>query len=84
VLNDEHLPSVLITGGGAKNGFLLERISAYYPGKCIVPEKNIIDFKEALVFAFLGARYLRNESTNVPSVTGAEMSLCTGVLHLGQ
>jgi anhydro-N-acetylmuramic acid kinase len=84
VLNDEHLPSVLITGGGAKNGFLLERISAHYPGKCIVPEKNIIDFKEALVFAFLGARYLRNESTNVPSVTGAEMSLCTGVLHLGQ
>lgn len=83
VLKEEQLTSVYITGGGAKNQFLLERLAANYAGKCIIPDKNTIDFKEALVFAFLGARYLRNEPTNVSSVTGAKNALCTGVLHLG-
>ncbi len=84
VLKEEQLTSVYITGGGAKNQFLLERLAAHYSGKSIIPDKFTIDFKEALVFAFLGARYLRNEPTNVPSVTGAKMPLRTGVLHLGK
>ena len=84
ILNDEGLSSVYITGGGAKNSFFIERLSHYYKGKCIIPSIQIIDFKEALVFAFLGARYLRNETTNVPSVTGATTALCTGVYHRGR
>ena len=81
VLNEAQLPSVFITGGGAKNTYLVERIASYFKGKCIVPDEKIIDYKEAIVFAFLGARYLRNESTNVPSVTGAKRELSTGVYH---
>jgi anhydro-N-acetylmuramic acid kinase len=83
VLNEENLPSVYITGGGAKNTFFIERLAHHYKGKCVIPRKQIIDFKEAIVFAFLGARYLRGESTNVPSVTGASKALCTGVYHRG-
>ncbi len=81
ILNEEQLASVFITGGGAKNFFFLERLQVHYSGICIVPSKQLIDFKEAIVFAFLGARHLRGESTNVPSVTGASMELCTGVYH---
>lgn len=81
VLNTENLTSVFITGGGTKNTYLLERLRVHFNGTCLIPEKEIIDFKEALVFAFLGARHLRGEPTNVPSVTGANQELCTGVLH---
>jgi anhydro-N-acetylmuramic acid kinase len=83
ILNEESLTSVYITGGGAKNTFLIERISHHYHGTCIIPSKEIIDFKEAIVFAFLGARHLRGETTNIPSVTGASKALCTGVYHRG-
>jgi anhydro-N-acetylmuramic acid kinase len=84
ILNEERLTSVYITGGGAKNSFLIERLSHYYKGKCVIPNNEIIDFKEAIVFAFLGARYLRAETTNIPSVTGASKALCTGVYHRGK
>jgi anhydro-N-acetylmuramic acid kinase len=84
ILNKESLSSVYITGGGAKNTFFVERLSQHYKGKCVIPDNQIIDFKEAIVFAFLGARYLREETTNVPSVTGATLELCTGVYHRGR
>jgi anhydro-N-acetylmuramic acid kinase len=47
----------------------------------IIPKDDFIDFKEALVFAYLGYKYLLNESNNVTSVTGAQRSLSLGVLH---
>ena len=84
VLNSEKINSVYITGGGAKNTFLIERIKFFFKGNVIVPSEEIIDFKEAIVFAFLGARYLRNETTTVKSVTGAETEVCSGIFHKAQ
>jgi anhydro-N-acetylmuramic acid kinase len=84
ILNEENLSSVYITGGGAKNAFFIERLQEHYKGNCVIPSNQIIDFKEAIVFAFLGARHLRGEHTNVPSVTGTSMELCTGVYHRAQ
>ena len=81
VLNDQQLNSVFITGGGAHNNFLIECLKQHYSGNIIIPKEEVIDFKEAIVFAFLGARYLRNEPTTISSVTGAKLSLCTGVFH---
>jgi anhydro-N-acetylmuramic acid kinase len=81
VLNDQQLNSVFLTGGGAHNNFLIECLKQYFSGNVIIPKEVVIDFKEAIVFAFLGARYLRNEETTISSVTGAELSLCTGVYH---
>jgi len=63
---------VLLTGGGAKNTFLVNRIKALAKGfEIIVPDDLIIDFKEALMIAYMG--YLRiNKKENVlSSVTGA-------------
>jgi anhydro-N-acetylmuramic acid kinase len=84
VLDNEKIKSVYITGGGAKNSFLIERIKFFFKGEVLVPSKEIIDFKEAIVFAFLGARYLRNETTTVKSVTGAETEVCSGIFHKAQ
>lgn len=83
-LNNEKLNSVYTTGGGAKNSFLIERIKFLFKGEVIVPSEEIIDFKEAIIFAFLGARYLRNETTTIKSVTGAKTEVCSGAFHKSQ
>jgi len=82
VLNNVNLSSVLVTGGGAKNGFLLERIQHYFNGELILPEQNIIDFKEAIVFAYLGALYLDKRPNALASVTGASKNTIGGVFHI--
>ena len=81
ILNEKKLKSVFVTGGGARNNFLIERLKHYFNGSLIIPSEKIIDFKEAIIFAFLGARYLRNETTTISSVTGAKIPLSTGTLH---
>jgi len=72
---------VLVTGGGAKNGFLVERISALSNAKISVPNAQIVDYKEALIFAFLGMLRMRGETNVLRSVTGAERDSCSGVIN---
>lgn len=62
---------MLITGGGTLNQFLLECIEDKCNLKIVVPQKEIIDFKEAIIFAFLGVLRMRNEVNCLKSVTGA-------------
>lgn len=71
--------SVLITGGGAYNDFLIERIKFYLPNnKIVIPDKKTLEFKEALIFAFLGVLKLRNENNVLSSVTGAKQNHSSG------
>ncbi|WP_297336692.1 anhydro-N-acetylmuramic acid kinase [Algoriphagus sp.] len=76
-------PRVLITGGGAYNLFFLERLDAHLDGKWIhhPASKELIEFKEALVFGFLGALRIRNEINCLASVTGASEDSCGGVWY---
>ncbi len=75
--------SLLITGGGAYNDFLIERIQHYLPEmQIIIPEKKILEYKEALLFAFLGILKLRNEVNVLSSVTGAKMNHSSGYIYL--
>jgi anhydro-N-acetylmuramic acid kinase len=74
--------SMLITGGGAYNDFLIERIQFYLPNMEIeIPSKKILEFKEALIFALLGVLKLRNEINVLKSVTGATQDHCSGVVY---
>jgi anhydro-N-acetylmuramic acid kinase len=76
-------PSLLITGGGARNGFLMELISEKTaPLNIVLPEEKLVDFKEALIFAFLGVLRLRNEVNCLSSVTGACRDSCSGIVHV--
>jgi anhydro-N-acetylmuramic acid kinase len=81
ILNENQLESVFITGGGAKNSFLIERLKHYYKGEVIIPEETIVDFKEAIIFGFLGALHLAQETNTISSVTGAAQDVRGGVLH---
>jgi anhydro-N-acetylmuramic acid kinase len=81
VLNENNLDSVLITGGGAKNSFLIERLKKHYSGAVIIPDERMVDFKEAVVFALLGALRLNNEINVWSSVTGARQDSISGVIH---
>ncbi|MCF6365519.1 MAG: anhydro-N-acetylmuramic acid kinase [Bacteroidales bacterium] len=71
VINTKNNSEILITGGGAHNKFLISEIESEIHQKVIIPDKETIDFKEAIIFAFLG--YLRiNKSVNaLKFVTGA-------------
>ncbi|MCW3070897.1 MAG: anhydro-N-acetylmuramic acid kinase [Bacteroidetes bacterium] len=72
---------LLITGGGAYNDFLVERIRALVPLEIVIPEKKVIEFKEALIFAFLGVLRMRNEVNCLKSVTGAREDSCGGAIY---
>jgi anhydro-N-acetylmuramic acid kinase len=80
-LNKNELKNVMISGGGVHNIFLIERIQHYFNGLIIIPEKNIIDFKEAIVFAYLGLKKLNNETNCLASVTGARNNVSGGVIY---
>ncbi|UCS94481.1 anhydro-N-acetylmuramic acid kinase [Echinicola marina] len=75
---------LLITGGGAYNHFFIEVLSEKLGDKAIaiVPDREIVDFKEALIFAFLGVLKLRKEANSLASVTGASRNSCGGTLYL--
>ena len=73
--------SLYITGGGAYNDFLIERIQFYLPEmKIIIPSAKILEFKEALIFALLGVLKLRGEINVLSSVTGAKKNHSSGVI----
>jgi len=77
----EKTGSLLVTGGGAYNVYLIERIRHYLPEMTIViPEKKLLEFKEALIFALLGVLKLRNEINVLSSVTGAAHDHSSGVI----
>jgi len=80
-LEKEGIDSVLITGGGAKNNFLIELINSYYDGEIILPEDKIIDYKEAIIFALLGVLRANNQPNCLASVTGAKKNSVSGIIH---
>ena len=74
--------SVLLTGGGAFNKYLVSRMEFYAPQcRYVVPDKQSVNFKEALIFAFLGALYIHNEPNCLSSVTGARYDCIGGALY---
>lgn len=81
VIQTNNLEKVFVTGGGAFNTYLLSRIEALVEKELIIPTKEIIEYKEALIFAFLGALYLKGEPSNVPSATGARKEITLGVFY---
>lgn len=74
---------ILITGGGAYNDFLIERMQFHLPKiEIIIPDNKTLEFKEALIFALLGVLKLRNEINVLSSVTGAKMDHSSGNIFI--
>lgn len=73
---------VLLTGGGALNKYLVSRMQALAP-QCeyCIPDSFTINFKEALIFALLGAMYVADIPSCLKSVTGARYDNIGGCLY---
>ncbi len=73
---------VLVTGGGAHNQFLIERLMEYCRAEIIIPEITVVDFKEALIFAFLGLLRSQDKINCLSSATGARKDSSGGTVYL--
>ncbi len=69
---------VLVTGGGVYNDYLLSRIKFYKDVNLVKPSAELIEYKEAIIFGFLGILKLRNEVNCLKSVTGAVKNHSSG------
>jgi anhydro-N-acetylmuramic acid kinase len=74
----------LFSGGGVFNSFLMKRISDLTIQKIHTPERDIIEMKEAIVFAFLGVLRMLNETNIYSKVTGATDNSISGALYQGK
>ncbi|MBD0830768.1 anhydro-N-acetylmuramic acid kinase [Aestuariibaculum sediminum] len=77
-MNKKKKASVFITGGGVYNAFLIKRLKTYTENNIVIPEAAIVEFKEALIFGFLGVLKLRNEINCLSTVTGASKDHSSG------
>lgn len=71
----------LVTGGGAFNDFLIRRIEAFSTSELVIPSDEIVEFKESLIFAFLGLLRDMNEVNCLSSVTGASKDHSSGIIY---
>lgn len=83
-LAQHQLASVLVSGGGAYNGFLIERLQHHYKGHLHFPDDEVIQFKEAIIFAYLGYLRFQQQTNTLRSVTGAIEDSIGGALYMGK
>lgn len=73
---------LLITGGGALNRHLINRMKYYLPKtEIVLGSDELIAFKEAIIFAFLGVLRVEGIHNVLSSVTGAKTDHCSGVVY---
>jgi anhydro-N-acetylmuramic acid kinase len=75
---------MLVTGGGAHNDFLVSRLRERVNAEVFVPQRELVDYKEALVMALIGVLRWREERNVLASVTGAERDSIGGAVWIGQ
>jgi anhydro-N-acetylmuramic acid kinase len=71
----------LTTGGGAYNDFLMEQIKENCTADVHIPASELVQFKEALIFAFLGVLRISNQNNVLCSVTGSQRDHVGGALY---
>lgn len=74
--------NIMISGGGARNAFMATAIQKETLLKVIIPSEDIIDFKEAMVFALMGLLRFQNKTNCLASATGAREDSTVGIVYL--
>ena len=80
-LNKTNTLKVLVTGGGAHNQYLMERIRQAGIHQWTIPSRQLTDYKEAMIFAFLGVLRWRREPNVLKSVTGSDSDHSGGAVY---
>lgn len=83
-LNHFRLKSCLVTGGGAFNRHLIDSIRLKTNCKLLIPDARLVNFKEALIFAFLGYLRVHEQTNTLHSVTGAFRDSIGAAVYLGK
>ncbi len=83
--NSKEQATMLVTGGGAFNTYLVEELQrqlAPLHVAVVIPDASVVLYKEALVMALIGALRWREEVNVLSSVTGATRDSVGGALWL--
>lgn len=78
IFEEFDIENVLITGGGTYNSYLIEKIKAKSKTDIHIPTKEIIEYKEALIFAFMGVLRSLNLNNILSSATGSSTDHSSG------
>lgn len=81
VIKGSNLKNGLFTGGGVYNTFLINRIQSLSNHEIVKASAEIIEFKEALIFGFLGVLKLKEIPNCLSSVTGASYDHSSGCVY---
>lgn len=73
--------TILATGGGSHNSLLIHLLKNKSNHSIVIPDKLTIDYKEALIFAFLGVLYIQKQHSALATVTGATVDSISGCLY---
>jgi anhydro-N-acetylmuramic acid kinase len=87
LVSSEGQRRMLVTGGGAHNGFLIGRLRELleqFGIEVVVPDTQLVDYKEALIMALFGVLRWREENNVLASVTGASRDSIGGAVWIGQ
>ncbi|OEK06982.1 anhydro-N-acetylmuramic acid kinase [Roseivirga misakiensis] len=79
--SNESKERVLVTGGGAFHQTFVNRLKALSKREVVVPSDALINYKEALVFAYLGLLRFLKKPNCLASVTGAKRDNMGGDLY---
>ncbi|MBN2273821.1 MAG: anhydro-N-acetylmuramic acid kinase [Bacteroidales bacterium] len=79
-IDNDPSKKILVTGGGTYNTLLMELLRDNTSSEFVIPEDNVIQYKEALIFALLGILRMRNETNCLASVTGARKDSSSGIV----
>lgn len=77
---------VMVCGGGARNGFLMQRLQALLPHARVAATDEAglaAEWVEAAAFAWLAMRTVQGLPGNLPGVTGARSAAVLGAVHAG-
>ena len=86
LFKQDTVQKLFVTGGGAFNIFLIERLqknAADINFEIYIPADDVVKYKESLIMALLGVLRLREQNTVLASVTGASRNSIGGALWLG-
>ncbi|MBP1673306.1 MAG: anhydro-N-acetylmuramic acid kinase [Bacteroidetes bacterium] len=74
--------TILITGGGAFNSYLIEKLNQKTECQLVIPDQQTIQYKEAILFAFLGYLRLHQKINTLSAVTGAQEDSIGGAVYI--
>ena len=81
VINKNNPRKVFVTGGGAYNDFTMSLLREKCNCEIVIPSDDLVNYKEALIFAILGLLKTNGEINVLSSSTGANCDSSSGTIY---